>query len=491
MELEGFTINGEAVAAHERTLTECRASTKSKDIKVSIQRSQFVDLIRSSFSTSLYYIYIMLFTRNKVSVFLATTLAYLPLSQACMHHYMPPLSPPSDVDVYRNSSLPSQIRTALVNVRPFDGYEILAPQTIYIENGTIVPYISSADRVVDGKGGVLLPGLIDSHCHPGSIIDLENLSSYGVTTAMMMSCANYTLCHALKDQSNHGLTSSFFAGHPAQGPNSTHAIHFKTPPENLIYGPSQAQSFADQVFGNGSDYLKITAEINGPSLETQTDLVAETHKHGKKSMTHAAFLEYYEQAIMSKSDGIQHAPGDGTLSSTMLELMISQRQFATPTMEVARLMLAIRQYNASVAESFGVTPNETYALWKSNVVAMHEAGVPILAGTDSAGVVGLNVSTFGWTVHMELENLVSAGLSNDEALRSATLLPSLLHDLSDRGRVETGFRADLLLLEPGANPLNNITDTRKIQRVWNAGIEYEKVANQSVFSTQLVRTIPP
>lgn len=434
---------------------------------------------------------VMFFVRQALQLFLAAVLIYPSPSRACFHHYMPASSRPVDVDVYRNSSLPVQIRTAIINVRPFDGYKILDPQTVYVENGTIVPYIAGADRIVDGRGGVLLPGLIDSHCHPGAIADLEQLSSYGVTTAMVMSCANYTTCHALKDLSNHGLTSSFFAGQPAQGPNSTHAIHFNTPLDRLIYGPWQAESWANQVFGNGSDYLKITAEINGPSLETQISLVNETHKHGKKSMTHAALLEYYEQAILSKSDGIQHAPGDGTLNSTMLDLMIAQHQFATPTMEIARLMLTIRKTNPSVAESFGVTANETYALWKSNVVAMHKAGVPILAGTDSAGAKGLNVSAFGWSVHVELENLVSAGLSNDEALRSATLLPSLLHDLSDRGRLETGFRADLVLLQPGANPLKNITDTRKIHMVWNAGIDYERVANQSVFSSPLVQAVPP
>jgi imidazolonepropionase-like amidohydrolase len=85
------------------------------------------------------------------------------------------------------------VKTAITNVRVFDGEKLLPLSTVFIEGGVIVPYASEA-IVVDGNGGVLLSGLIDAHSHPLSVEHLENFASYGVTTAMAMSCFPYDIC---------------------------------------------------------------------------------------------------------------------------------------------------------------------------------------------------------------------------------------------------------------------------------------------------------
>ena len=95
------------------------------------------------------------------------------------------------------------------------------------------------------------------------------------------------------------------------------------------------------------------------------------------------------------------------------------------------------------------------------VAALHRAGVPFLAGTDT--VAGVYIFP-GFSLHDELSLLVKAGFTPLEALRSATLLPAAFLSMSDRlGRVQKGKLADLVLLD--ANPLDDVANARKIHAV--------------------------
>ncbi len=91
---------------------------------------------------------------------------------------------------------------------------------------------------------------------------------------------------------------------------------------------------------------------------------------------------------------------------------------------------------------------------------MHRAGVPIGAGTDTPIALAIP----GYSLHNELEILVAGGLTPREALGSATVQPAKFFSLEDEmGSIAPGMRADLVLLD--ANPLTDIRNTRKIDRV--------------------------
>jgi imidazolonepropionase-like amidohydrolase len=92
------------------------------------------------------------------------------------------------------------------------------------------------------------------------------------------------------------------------------------------------------------------------------------------------------------------------------------------------------------------------------VSEMHRAGVPFLAGTDTAA--GVYVFP-GFSLHEELELFVKAGFTPAEALRTATSNPARFLGMEDRlGTVENGKLADLVLLD--RNPLEDIGSTRAI-----------------------------
>ena len=103
----------------------------------------------------------------------------------------------------------------------------------------------------------------------------------------------------------------------------------------------------------------------------------------------------------------------------------------------------------------------TVAQYTLNMIArMHEAGVPVGAGTDTPIALAIP----GYSLHNELEVLVAAGLTPLEALGAATVQPAKFFSLEEEmGAIAPGMRADLVLLD--ANPLADIRNTRTIDRV--------------------------
>ena len=105
-------------------------------------------------------------------------------------------------------------------------------------------------------------------------------------------------------------------------------------------------------------------------------------------------------------------------------------------------------------------------------LAMFRAGVPFMAGTDTAA--GVHVFP-GFSLHEELALFVRAGLTPMQALQTATLNPARFLDrLTDLGTVERGKFADLVLLD--ANPLDDIANTQKIRAVVLAGRYLDRAA---------------
>jgi len=113
-----------------------------------------------------------------------------------------------------------------------------------------------------------------------------------------------------------------------------------------------------------------------------------------------------------------------------------------------------------------VSVREKFTQMELDIVnQMHRAGVPFLAGTDTAA--GVHVFP-GFSLHEELAYFVKAGFTPLEALQTATRNPAeFFGKLSEYGTVEAGKRADLDVLD--ANPLDDIHNTQRIRAVVLAG----------------------
>ena len=107
----------------------------------------------------------------------------------------------------------------------------------------------------------------------------------------------------------------------------------------------------------------------------------------------------------------------------------------------------------------------TYSNWIVSAVGkLHKKNVPFMAGTDTP--IGYLIP--GRSLHRELEILVEGGLSNLEAIKTATINPATFFRIENKvGRIKSGYKADLLILN--SNPLNKISNTQDIYAVIKNG----------------------
>jgi imidazolonepropionase-like amidohydrolase len=96
--------------------------------------------------------------------------------------------------------------------------------------------------------------------------------------------------------------------------------------------------------------------------------------------------------------------------------------------------------------------------------ALHQAGVPIVAGTDQA--------VPGHSLYREIELYVEAGFTPMEAIQAATIVPARVMGLDKQvGTVEAGKKADVIILD--ANPLDRISNIRSVEKVVTGGTLYD------------------
>jgi len=110
-----------------------------------------------------------------------------------------------------------------------------------------------------------------------------------------------------------------------------------------------------------------------------------------------------------------------------------------------------------------VIPGFDFKIALENTRLLYQAGVSILAGSDAPNPG----TSYGASLHQEMELLELAGLSTIDSLRAATIEAANLFDLKDRGAIQKGAKADFLILN--SNELKNIVSSREIDAIYKNG----------------------
>ena len=349
-------------------------------------------------------------------------------------------------------------KTSLCNVRVFDGQRLLAPGCVIIEGGRIGTNPLGITSKLDGGGAVLLPGFIDAHVHLGGTPSLEQFRQWGVTTVFDMGAYPYSAVEALQGLA--GLPDVRGSGAAATVNNTFLSRGPGFPTDSFVTSPDAAKQFVANRVSQGSDYIKVIIDPLGPDIPSIQAIVAAAHRYGKKVISHAPSFSDISIAEAAGVDIITHVPLDKALDAASVSNMVTAGRLAIPTLTMMQ----------STANNVHL-PSAAYSQANNSVAAMYRSGVPIMTGTDSNNNPFVPASPpFGKSLHDEMELMVAAGMSNVDVLRAATTNPASYFGLSDRGSIQPGRRADLVLVS--GNPLVDIRATRQILKVWCGGVMF-------------------
>lgn len=401
---------------------------------------------------------------------------------------------------------------AFQHARIFDGEHVLPHDTVVVSDGIITAIgdsslIPTEAQCIDASAQTLLPGLIDAHTHIIFEQGLEEALIFGVTTELDMFSDIQTI-HELKRKQGttegNTLADLRSSGTLATAPGG-HGTEYgiKVP---TLTSPAEAQAFVDARIAEGSDYIKIIYD-NGyaynmdiPTLdkETLTALIEAAHRRSKLALVHSMTQQDARDAIEAGADGLAHLFVVDTPDSNFGQFVARHGAFVVPTFTVLESSVG-QASGAALARDVRLQPyltpstmdNLKSAFFRRDehiarapermrmlVTQLKAAGVPILAGTDAP-----NPGTaHGVSIHREMELLVNAGLDAREALAAATSIPARIFGLHDRGRIATGLRADLLLVE--GDPTHDITATRAIAGIWKQGRSADRAAYRAQVEQQ-------
>jgi imidazolonepropionase-like amidohydrolase len=352
---------------------------------------------------------------------------------------------------------------AIVNARVFDGFVVRDSASVVSRDGIIVAVLGSAagvaaeiDTVIDGEGMTVVPGLINAHFHTrGSPNGLREAADAGVLTVIELFDSAEGAAKVRAYRGTPGYADIFSTGWAATVPGGYAAF----PGAPTLQGPSEAARFVQDRIAEGSEFLKILVErgrgrFNRIDDDTIAALVAAAHSEGLLTVAHISTLEDAMAAFEAGVDGLAHfwMEPPTVLSPAELDLLSSRQFFITPTVLVWKLG------QDTISAGFDLSTTLT------NLMRLHDRGVTILAGTDPPNA-GIN---FGTDLYRELHYFDQAGLSPTEVLKTATSNVASRYSLDDRGSIEPGRRADLLLID--GDPTTDITAIEKIVGIWQAGV---------------------
>ena len=354
---------------------------------------------------------------------------------------------------------------------------------------------SDAERI-DVTGRTIMPGLINTHGHVGATRGLESSPDLYTRDNLVRQLGLYA---------RYGVTTVFSLGGDDQAGLDlrdeqdlmlNRARLFVAGPVVTAETAEAARTVVDAVAEMGVDIVKIRVDDNlGSTTKMPEDawraVIERAHEHGLRVAAHIFYLADAKQLVEANVDFLAHSVRDADVDQELIDLMVERDVCLSPTLlrEVSTFVYEsrpdffddpffLRDADAGVLADLEdperqarVQNSDSAQRYKAaldvamrNVKALADGGVRLAFGTDTGPVGRFQ----GYFEQLELERMVDAGLTPAQAIASATAdAAACLEVDDDLGTLAMGMWADFVVL--GANPLDDILNSRSVESVWIAG----------------------
>jgi imidazolonepropionase-like amidohydrolase len=368
---------------------------------------------------------------------------------------------------------------------------------------------------VDLAGKTVIPALIDGHNHIGlvnekngsntksnytraNLIDqLQRYAYYGTSATLSMGLeADEALAYALRDEvipnaARFLTVGKGIAATSMAGPTGEARLGIPSGAAT----PEEGRERVRALRARNVHVVKIWVDDRDgtvPKLkpEVYRAIIDEAHKQGMETLAHlsrTSGLADAKDLLKAGIDGFVHTVRDRDVDEEYISLVKAHPRVWTgpnvpgpgeteeeiailaetlPAPAVATLRKQLAQRTAA-----GNPPNQLFELHCRNLKKIHDAGMIIGLGTDGTGD--------GFGAHQQIAYYVRCGFTAAEAIRAATSVNARVLGLTRMGTVAAGKEASFVVLN--ANPLDAITNTRKIDRVYLRSEEVDRGALRKRF----------
>ena len=370
-----------------------------------------------------------------------------------------------------------------------DGSQVIDKGTIVV-NGTTIQAIGANVQVPAGAqrvnlaGKTVMPMILDTHIHAPAtreqtIRDLRRRAYWGVGAAMSMGTDTTDVVFKVRDETKNmpGTARLLTAGRGVTGIEKgreqaaywvgTVAEARKAVQENAAKRPDIIKIWVDD---RDNTVPKLTPELYGAIID-------EAHKAKVRVTAHIFDLEDGKGLLKANVDAFAHSVRDRDVDQEFLNMM-KQRPNVTvnPNLPSPGKMWDIAWLQGKIpADEYATVQKanvndpkqaEAFGIQARNLKKLSDQGARIVLGTDG---------NIPWAPHQEMEAMAMSGMTPMQVIVASTGRAAEFLRITDAGTLQTGKSADLIVLD--ANPLENITNTRRINAVYQRG----QMVNRSAY----------
>jgi imidazolonepropionase-like amidohydrolase len=360
--------------------------------------------------------------------------------------------------------------TAYEGARVIVGDGRVLDNTTLVVSGTKIQQVggtvAAAATRVNLAGKTVMPMFIDTHTHLSTtrdklVLDLRQRAYFGVGAALSLGTDNYDLLD-LRNKDTPGMARFFSAG---KGISRTEGR-----PTLEINSVEEARKAVETNVGYKVDIIKVWVDDRDGKfdkvLPSQYEaIIDEAHKNGLRVTAHIFNEIDGKRLIRAGIDAFAHSVRDKDIDDEMLSLYKSKPNLVVnPNLPDRGIKQDLTWLKASLVPADYAKLEEgntdrprqqaAYGIQARNLAKINAAGVKIVLGTDG---------NRAWAPHEEAADMVAAGMTPMQVIIAATKNAAEFLKMSDTGTLEVGKNADFMVLD--ANPVDDITNTRKISQV--------------------------